>query len=118
MFDFNTSHYLKPNDTGAFYDLIKKEKIKDYECPQCKGYGGWNLKLNAYPLREHPDTAENRHKYAHFRASCNHCNGYGWVSKEDSTHIHNWIFVQNLGRCYNRYKCDICEKIWDIDSSD
>jgi hypothetical protein len=31
---------------------------------------------------------------------------------------HDWKFVENLGRCYNRYKCSKCGRQWDIDSSD
>lgn len=26
--------------------------------------------------------------------------------------------MQNLGRCYNQYSCDICKIYWTVDSSD
>ena len=104
------SKYLEPSDENAFLDFVKKEKRPDlnlyFECPRCKGYGGWNLTINAY--------GEGKH----FRCSCNHCNGWGYVDIDSVDHIHDWQFVCNLGRCYNRYKCSICDREWDIDSSD
>jgi len=48
-------------------------------CNRCRGYGGWNLQLNAYQLRDLANTRENRHRYAHFRASCTSCWGWGYI---------------------------------------
>ena len=95
---------------------------RTFQCPKCKGHGGWNLALNCYPLvgknYSYPDTPEGRHERAHFRAGCSHCNGWGWVEEKDATHIHDMQHVAELGRCLNRYRCSICGKLEDVDSSD
>lgn len=120
--------YLEPTDADAFLDFPKKslEKIlesspwmKDHsvECPQCKGHGGWNLRINAYPLHHHENTAENRHEFSHFRASCSHCHGWGYVKPEDANHVHEWVWVKNTGNCLNLHECKTCGKQWEIDSS-
>lgn len=89
-------------------------------CPKCKGHGGWNLVLNAYPLRDQPDTAANRHRYAHFRANCNNCNGWGYVlaNSRDATCLHEYGFSENVGNCLNTYECSKCGKRQTVDSSD
>lgn len=116
--------YLTPTSPEAFVDFTKHElPVKHHpdwtvECPQCKGYGGWNLRLNAYPLRDMPDTAENRHRYSHFRAACSHCYGWGYVAPADADHVHDWQHVRNLGNCLNLYKCSVCNKLREVDSSD
>ena len=62
--------YLKPNDRDAFVDWPKikfTDFIEKYpywvekyvECPLCFGHGGWNLKINAYPLHEKENNSEN-----------------------------------------------------------
>lgn len=124
--------YLTPKDDGAFVDFPKKE-IEHYyglagytkECPRCKGHGGWNLQLNAYPLHSYENTAENRHRYAHYRSMCDICNGWGYIHQNQNSlnsdcveNGHVWSFVQNLGRCYNRYKCLTCGIHQEVDSSD
>ena len=111
--------YLEPKDSGAFDDYPLMDNIENQSvCPQCKGHGGWNLKLNTYPLHEKENTPENRHRYSHFRASCNTCFGYGYVKPEMADHIHNWTFVKNTGNCLNLYECKDCGQKWEIDSSD
>jgi len=113
--------YFGPNDPEAFVDYDgKKPPIKDFkECPVCKGYGGWNLQLNAYPLRPRlENNSINRHFYSHQKCNCNHCNGWGYVSQEITCDSHEWKFEKNLGRCYNRYKCAKCGLTKDVDSSD
>jgi hypothetical protein len=116
------SEYLSPTDTGAFDDWVRREPESAYgmskECPVCRGYGGWNLALNAYPLHDYADTPENRHRYSHFRACCSHCNGWGYVHDSEMCSGHEWKFDRNLGRCYNRYRCIRCDKVSDVDSSD
>jgi RecJ-like exonuclease len=106
----------------AFVDFPKKDPKPEYgmtkECPVCKGHGGWNLELNAYPLHNYENTPENRHKYSHFKACCSHCNGWGYTREDEDCDGHEWIFVKNLGRCYNQYECSKCGKTWNIDSSD
>jgi len=116
--------YLDTTDKDAFVDFPGKLRpssaypSRSSECPKCKGYGGWNLKLNAYPLHNLEDNAENRHKFSHFRQGCYHCSGWGWVREEDANHVHDWDFVSNLGNCLNLYECNICGKTWQVDSSD
>lgn len=104
----------------AFVDWPMKEPsyMGNVMCPKCKGHGGWNLNLNCYPLHGKEDTPENRHRYSHFRAMCGLCWGYGWGTEERFKCDHDWVFEQNLGRCYNRYRCASCSATWDCDSSD
>lgn len=79
--------YLEPTDENAFLDFPEKEQPegnKDWlKCPRCRGRGGWNLKINAFSLRDREDTAENRHRFGHFCAACSVCNGWGWRPLED-----------------------------------
>ena len=113
--------YMDQNHPDAFLDYpgIKKPEYGHTKlCPKCKGHGGWNLRLNAYSLHNYPNTAENRHRYSHFKCMCSHCSGWGYVLPTETCPGHEWQFLQNLGRCYNRYKCLICGKTSDVDSSD
>lgn len=116
--------YLEPTDEGAFVDFPLKSKPEyayqsSYvQCPKCFGHGGWNLTLNAYPLRNMADTPENRHNYSHFRAHCGQCNGWGWTSPDNAKCLHEMKHHRNTGRCLNEYKCSKCGKIEEIDSSD
>jgi len=115
--------YLESTDELAFVDFPSKKGPQPEQgltevCPKCMGYGGWNLKLNAYPLHFREDTPENRHKFSHFRQNCYHCSGWGWVREEDANHVHDWQFKENLGNCLNLHECSICGKKWQIDSSD
>ena len=113
--------YLTPEDQHAFLDWTHLSPVYDRtkECPVCKGFGGWNLRVNAYSMPPgYADTAENRHQQVHFRTMCGHCNGNGYVTPEESCKGHKWSFLKNLGNCYNRYKCVHCVKTEDVDSSD
>jgi hypothetical protein len=87
-------------------------------CPQCRGHGGWNLRVNAYSMHGRPDTPENRHRYSHFRAHCDQCGGYGYVRPDDADHIHEWVRVKNIGNCLNLYECKVCKRQREVDSSD
>lgn len=120
--------YMEVNDPNAFLDFPsveekRKSKYNKYnpdkhkDCPVCKGYGGWNLELNAY-INRHEDTPENRHLYSHFRTTCNHCNGWGFVDKKETCPGHEWKHTKVLGNCYNEYTCNICGKKLNVDSSD
>lgn len=121
-----TEHYLKPTDAGAFQDFPAVNPNREFalsigytqSCPVCQGHGGWNLRLHAYSLHHHPDTPENRHRYSHFRSVCGHCNGLGSVHPSVTCQGHEWRWVKNLGRCYNRYECIHCAAVSDVDSSD
>lgn len=90
-------------------------------CPKCKGWAGHNLVVNAYRLPDGmADTPENRHKYRHFRASCNQCAGWGYVaSKEDAECIHEaGPGTPTRFNCVTNYRCTKCGKEWSVDSSD
>lgn len=115
--------YIDHTNENAFTDFppIDKEYCQKlgllHECPKCKGHGGWNLLLNAYPLHHHPNTQENRHKFSNFRARCDHCAGWGFT-KNPSDHIHTWVKDKVIGRCLTQHRCTQCDMIWTIDSSD
>jgi hypothetical protein len=115
--------YLERTDPEALVDYPPADPIAAAEigmtelCPKCKGYGGWNLRLNAYPLHQYEDTPENRHKFSHFTASCDHCVGWGYVRPEDSDHVHEWKRIRSLGNCLHLDECQVCGKQWQVDSS-
>lgn len=135
--------YLKPDSPEAFIDWPAKEEIpEDYkECGKCKGHGGWNLRINAYlksaqqekeireglekthyanlPLMRHDMSPELfRHYYAHFRASCDNCNGWGFIPESETCPIHKWEFHRSVAMCLTEYKCAHCGRIQSVDSSD
>lgn len=108
-------------------------------CAKCKGHGGWNLELNAYPktkkdeqrireqLKEQPfvnmpghdmTDQEFRHSYVHFKASCDNCNGWGYVDAKQGDHVHEWDRGTKVGNCLTNYKCLSCGVVWQVDSSD
>jgi RecJ-like exonuclease len=112
--------YLTPESPDAFVDYPMMEVHGDLTkiCPTCHGHGGWNLLLNQYPLPfGQEDTAENRHKFVHFRSHCMHCNGWGYVREDEMCPGHEWRHIRNTGNCLNLYRCDHCGKEWEIDSS-
>lgn len=88
-------NYLNEDSKDAFLDMevlerpdLRYASMKDKKwvlCPKCKGHGGWNLKLNAYPDQKVP-------KMKHFRSSCSQCWSWGWVEEEslDATCVHDW----------------------------
>ncbi len=116
--------YLEPTDADAFKDMERLapepaasmygryrckppvDSTPVVECGQCKGFGGWNLKLDAYALGRH------------FKASCNNCNGWGYVPASQGDHVHEWDAGETVGRCVTRYTCITCKKVSDVDSSD
>jgi hypothetical protein len=112
--------YLTPDHPDAFIDhdhmAPSPESGLTVECPKCKGHGGWNLELNAYPLRGTPDTPRNRHLFSHFRASCSNCWGWGHVKPEED-HVHEWNRTRNVGNCENIWECEVCGKEITVDSS-
>jgi hypothetical protein len=100
-------------------------------CPLCKGYGGWVLTVNAYPLPQGmEDTAENRAKYCHFRAHCRQCAGWGWVKRngEDAECVHEYRElsveecrtkrIKHWGMCWHVHECLKCQRTMSTDSSD
>ena len=86
------------------------------ECPVCKGYGMWNLTIDAYG------------KGRHFQQGCFQCNGHGWVEEEDRMCIHEWTEltpkeagargVKHWGMCWHVYECIKCKQTRSVDSSD
>lgn len=116
--------FMDHTHTDAFVDFVKMDASDaarygmTVECPRCKGHGGWNLQLNAYPLHQYADTAYNRNRYSHFRATCSHCNGWGYISPEEKCPGHEWELVRNFGHCQHEYKCSVCGAIQHTDSSD
>mgnify|MGYP001614272378 CR=1 FL=1 len=114
--------YLEPHDRDAFLDFPPPAapgpgKIT---CSKCSGRGGWNLRMNAHPymMRGRTDTPENRHRYLHFKASCDNCNGWGTVPAEQGEHVHVWARHRNVGNCLNVYRCNACGAEQTVDSSD
>ena len=112
--------YMDHTQPDAFVDWVHKEPAYGCtkECPRCKGFGGWNLLLNSYPLHGKEDTPENRHLFSHFRAMCSHCNGWGYVSPDETCPGHEWVWEANTGRCLNLYRCTVCGKKSEVDSGD
>lgn len=114
--------YLTYTDTDAFTDWPKMQPniIFGYtkECNRCNGHGGWNLKLNAYPLHHYENNRENRHRYSHFRAVCDHCNGWGYTSPDESCIGHEWKLNKNLNSYQQQYQCLHCVKSMYVDTSD
>jgi hypothetical protein len=116
--------FLEPTDKDAFLDFPEKREVPEgkVECALCQGHGGWNLEINAYPHRMKPenreDTAENRHLYCHFRASCSNCNGWGYVDAVQGKHVHEWDNGRKIGNCLTEYGCKTCGEKQTVDSSD
>jgi len=97
--------------------FVKKDQPDhaDHLCPVCQGYGGWNLRLNAYgPGR-------------HFKAFCSQCNGWGWVKEEDLC-VHDMVElsqdqcrklgIAHWGNLWHVYRCTKCGRVRSYDSSD
>jgi len=127
-----STEYLTPQDPDAFVDWPSVEEVRakfDHwhpsrslavACPKCHGRGGWNLRVNAYPMPfSIPDVPVNRHRFAHFRASCNQCAGWGYVDPgPDSQCVHVWDRGVTVGRCLTDYTCTKCGTVSRVDSSD
>jgi hypothetical protein len=110
--------YLDEGHPDAFVDFPAKAERPAHlpgavECPRCKGHGGWNLELNCYPLHGHESTPENRHRYAHFRASCAQCQGHGWTN--DVACIHDFHPAGSVAMFQHVHRCQKCgvEQVWD-----
>jgi hypothetical protein len=114
----SASNYLEPTDPDAFVDFPVVSDIPEDAtiCPKCKGHGGWNLRLNAYPLHNYDNIPENRHRFSHFRAACGACWSWGYL-QPGQTCVHEWSHYRNIGNCLNEWKCTICGQIREVDSS-
>ena len=113
--------YLTPDSIDAFLDYPEVDRSNwaenVIECPKCKGHGGWNLKINAYPLHNHLNTAENQHRSSHFRSSCGSCWGHGHL-QAGQTCAHEWTTERNVGKCLHEWSCGKCGEKRVVDSSD
>lgn len=97
------------------YEIYPEKANIKYECPLCHGYGGWNLSLNTYAPG------------FHFKAACNQCNGWGWVSELDKDCVHNYRElphseckergIYHYGTSCHVYKCQTCPRRYTTDSS-
>ena len=114
------NQFMTADHPDAFLDFEKLQPERDLtkECPVCKGHGGWNLRVNAYPLHNYEDTPKNRHNNCHFICGCPHCNGWGYVREDEMCNGHEWEFFESLGHCLRKYKCKHCGEFWIVDSSD
>lgn len=107
-------NYLNYTDDAAFIGLEKKQPQPKsywhpsgliYECPKCRGFGGWIISLNQYGDGKH------------FMASCNDCTGWGYTGIK-ADHPHQWDDGTSIGHCLHRYTCKVCGITSDVDSSD
>jgi hypothetical protein len=129
--EYDESGYFTPDHPEAFLDMVKLDRPiqwhpeLDTECPVCHGYGGWNLKVRCYPLRE----GQSAH-FAHFRCHCTQCQSWGWVQAgPDTSCIHEFSRELGLaecrarglyhaGRCWHVMQCVRCGATRSYDSSD
>lgn len=83
-------------------------------CPRCHGYGGWNLRVNAYGKPGDPPNMR------HFRASCSQCWGWGYVPEADAACLHDYkeIAPDQPWRCWHTIQCTKCGRTRSYDSSD
>jgi len=115
-------------EDGTNFDGMEKQSQEEYDkhfrhrsvpCPACKGYGGWNLRLDAYG------------KGRHFQCGCSQCNGWGYVAEGSPDHLCLHTMkelsyeearkrgINHYGRCYHVYECTKgCGTIRGYDSSD
>jgi len=128
------SQYLTADHPDAYVDFPtpadKLARWRQYHtmgpepfiCARCKGYGGHNLVVNAYPLPAGvEDTPENRHKYCHLSSSCMQCAGWGYVTdRRDAVCAHEFDQGTSVGHCLKDYTCQKpgCGRVIAIDSSD
>lgn len=111
--------YMSEDDAQAHLDYPEKPPAPRgrNHCPRCGGHGGWNLRLNAYPMPPgRDDTPENRHRYTHFKAACSNCNGHGHIPEQQGNHVHVWETVRWEGH-ERRERCPECGKEQSIDTS-
>ena len=111
-------YYTQLPEATNFDGMEKKIPAhRAYECPKCHGYGGWNLRINAYGPGKH------------FQAGCSQCNGWGFVTdKENAYCIHeykelnqeacNKLGISHMGSCWHVYECTKCRTTLSVDSSD
>lgn len=112
--------YIQPGDREAWVDWPAPRAtppafIPGYtkKCTVCRGHGGWNLLLGAYPVPR-DNTSENRHMYTHMKASCHACGGHGWVRPEVNGCVHEFRWIGVSGKV-THFNCVHCREAvsWD-----
>lgn len=109
-------------DATDFTDLVQfphGRKPGSAVCPACKGYGGWNLRRDAYGPGQH------------FQASCFQCRGHGWVDFDSLSAVcvhsfgevaresQEWdVDIPSYDACWHAVQCKKCGFITTFDSSD
>ena len=118
--DFTDIPLRSAEEFLEYHPRLKTQGVQVHVCPVCKGYGGWNIQLNAYGPG------------VHFQAGCRQCLGWGYVTDEDLC-IHQFVELSrseiekrnaqganllNFGRCWHVYECRVCGQIRYEDTSD
>lgn len=124
--------FLEAGDRDSFLGMELKELpswgrgyFKDpVRCNKCKGYGGWHLSVDAYG------------KGKHFDCTCGQCMGWGWVSRSEADHLHEFVGMEEgkanafraskglpparftYGNCCHNVVCKVCGEYRFYDSSD
>lgn len=117
----NRITYIQPGDPEAWVDFPEPRKVSPsfmfsdaVQCDICRGYGGWNLLLGAYPSIGKDSTSENRHLFSHMKATCHACAGHGWISvaHRSCVHEYRWGGVSNQ---FTYFACVHCKSTisWD-----
>lgn len=111
--------YVQPGDPEAWIDWPRaRDRAPNYvgdnavKCSICRGHGGWNLLLGAYPLARE-NTSENRHLFSHMKATCHGCGGHGWL-RPNSDCVHELRYNGVSGKI-THLSCVHCKKTvsWD-----
>lgn len=111
--------YIQPGDPEAWIDWPQPRPTAPpfmgesvIKCPICRGRGGWNLLLGAYPLHKE-NTSENRHLFSHMKATCHGCAGHGWI-RPTSDCFHEFRYNGVTGKL-THFSCVSCKKTvcWD-----
>ena len=117
----NIITYIQSGDSEAWVDWPERRGIplfmsKDsVQCVQCKGHGGWNLLLGAYPLNEQISTPDSRHAYSHMKTTCHVCAGHGWISDNNRSCVHEYR-LSHVVNHRTQFNCVKCKHyvLWDI----
>jgi hypothetical protein len=113
--------YIQSGDREAWVDYpaqkaVPPSYLSGYtkRCPTCRGHGGWNLLLSAFPLSGKDNTVENRHLFSHMRATCHACSGHGWIRPDDDRCTHEFRMT-GVSNKLTHFSCVNCSAVvsWD-----
>lgn len=116
----NGISYVQPGDPEAWVDWPEPRKNPPHfmsgdseRCGICRGHGGWNLLLGAYPSPRE-NTSENRHLYSHMKATCHGCAGHGWIRTSEKRCVHEFRWTGVMDR-RTQFTCVHCKHtvVWD-----